>query len=51
MVPEIIIATINPPDGLQIIGKPILLEARATKLLTKKNFYRFEKDKTEKMAS
>jgi len=31
-VPEVIIATINPPDGLQIIGTPQLIEARAIKI-------------------
>ena len=31
-VPEVIIATINPPDGVQIIGRPQLLEARAIKI-------------------
>jgi hypothetical protein len=36
-VPEIIIATINPPDGLQIIGKPQLIEARAMKVQINKS--------------
>jgi len=30
-VPEVIIATINPPDGLQIIGKPIFIHASIIK--------------------
>ena len=34
-VPEMIIATINPPDGLQIIGHPQFIEARSIKI--KKN--------------
>ena len=31
MVPEIIIATIDPPEGLSIIGRPKFIEARILK--------------------
>jgi hypothetical protein len=34
-VPEVIIASINPPDDLEIIGTPKMIEARAVKAMDK----------------
>lgn len=32
-MPEFIIATIDPPDGLHMIGKPVFIEARTVKII------------------
>jgi hypothetical protein len=34
-VPEVIIASIDPPEGLSIIGRPKFVEARIVKLKKK----------------